>query len=199
MALNFGGTFIDGHRLRRRSCKFGAAEQEVPQRIHDMIYTDKSIAPDVGLKRPDVLPGFFAGKYAMIVGGNYPAQQMVQQSEGGIVAVFPDAVIERGDVSPANLVSHKSFCGVRRFLRKGRRYRKPGIEAKRDRKASGNDEVASRQVEHGPSPSRYPNTDAGAHRADGIRTRHSRRYSRAAAADLRRTYDNALRFGQSGA
>ena len=92
--------------------------------------------------------------------------------EGGIVRFFPDAVIERGDVSPADFVSHKSFCGVRRLLRKGRRYREPAIEAKRDRKASGNDEVASRQVEHGPSPSRYPNTDAGAHCADGIRTRH---------------------------
>ena len=94
--------------------------------------------------------------------------------EGGIVRFFPDAVIERGDVSPADFVSHKSFCGVRRLLRKGRRYREPAIEAKRDRKAGGNDEVASRQVEHDPSPSRNPITDAGAHCADGIRTWHPR-------------------------
>jgi hypothetical protein len=50
-----------------------------------MIFTDKSIAPTtVGMGGSDVLPGFFAGKYAMIVGGNYSSQQMVehQRAEG---------------------------------------------------------------------------------------------------------------------
>ena len=71
LALNFGGTFITGNGSSSK-LTFGAGEQQVPQRIHDMIFTDKSIAPTtVGMSGTDVLPGFFAGKYAMIVGGNY--------------------------------------------------------------------------------------------------------------------------------
>ena len=80
MALNFGGTFISGAGSSSK-LTFGAGEQQVPQRIHDMIFTDKSIAPTtVGMGGSDVLPGFFAGKYAMIVGGNYSSQQMVEQA-----------------------------------------------------------------------------------------------------------------------
>lgn len=83
MSLNYGGTFITGTGDNAK-LSFGAAEQKVPQQIHDMIYTDHSIAPQsVGLNGTDVLNGFFSNKYAMIVGGNYMAQQMVQQSPKG--------------------------------------------------------------------------------------------------------------------
>jgi multiple sugar transport system substrate-binding protein len=80
MALNFGGKFIktDGDKT---SLLWGSGEQAIPQRIHDMIVTDKSLAPTtVGMSGADVLPGFFAGKYAMIVAGNYSSQQMVEQA-----------------------------------------------------------------------------------------------------------------------
>ncbi len=79
-ALNFGGKFFytSGGKT---TVQFGPAEQAVPQAIHNMIFTDKSLAPQtVGMSGTDVLPGFFAGKYAMIVGGNYLAQQMVEQA-----------------------------------------------------------------------------------------------------------------------
>jgi ABC-type glycerol-3-phosphate transport system substrate-binding protein len=82
-ALNFGGKFFytSGGKT---TVQFGAPEQAVPQAIHNMIFTDKSLAPQtVGMAGTDVLPGFFGGKYAMIVGGNYLAQQMVQQAPKG--------------------------------------------------------------------------------------------------------------------
>jgi multiple sugar transport system substrate-binding protein len=80
MSLNFDGKFITGEGNSSK-LTWGAGEQAVPQRIHDMIVTDKSLAPDtVGMSGSDVLPGFFAGKYAMIVGGNYASQQMVEQA-----------------------------------------------------------------------------------------------------------------------
>jgi ABC-type glycerol-3-phosphate transport system substrate-binding protein len=79
MALNFNGTFIQGQG-QSSTLTFGANERQVPQRIHDMI-ADKSLAPGtVGQSGSDVLPGFFGGKYAMIVGGNYASQQMVEQA-----------------------------------------------------------------------------------------------------------------------
>jgi maltose-binding protein MalE len=80
MSLNFGGTFITGSG-DKTSLTFGANEKQIPQRIHDMIFNDKSLAPTtVGQSGADVLPGFFAGKYAMIVAGNYSSQQMVEQA-----------------------------------------------------------------------------------------------------------------------
>jgi multiple sugar transport system substrate-binding protein len=83
MSLNFGGTYITGSGSSSK-LTWGAAEQQVPRRIHDMIFTDKSLAPTtVGMSGSDVLPGFFAGKYAMIVGGNYSSQQMVEQAPKG--------------------------------------------------------------------------------------------------------------------
>ena len=80
MALNFGGTFISGSGASSK-LTFGTGEQQVPQRINNMIFTDKSLAPaTVGMSGSDVLPGFFAGKYAMVVEGNYASQQMVEQA-----------------------------------------------------------------------------------------------------------------------
>jgi multiple sugar transport system substrate-binding protein len=79
-ALNFGGKFFytSGDKT---TVQFGAGEQAVPVAIHNMISTDKSLAPQtVSMSGTDVLPGFFGGKYAMIVGGNYLAQQMVEQA-----------------------------------------------------------------------------------------------------------------------
>jgi ABC-type glycerol-3-phosphate transport system substrate-binding protein len=80
MALNFKGTFITGSGAQSK-LTFGSGEQQVPKRIHDMLATDKSLAPTtVGMSGSDVLPGFFAGKYAMIVAGNYSSQSMVEQA-----------------------------------------------------------------------------------------------------------------------
>jgi ABC-type glycerol-3-phosphate transport system substrate-binding protein len=83
MALNFDGKFVTGSGDSTK-LTFGDAERQVPQRIHDMIYTDKSLSPaTLGMSGSDVLPGFFAGKYAMIVSGNYTSQQMVEDAPSG--------------------------------------------------------------------------------------------------------------------
>lgn len=83
LSLGFdGGFFYD--EGGKTVVKFGPAEQEVPRRMHEMIYTDKSIdEASVGLGGGDILPGFFGGKYAMIVGGNYQTQQMIEQAPEG--------------------------------------------------------------------------------------------------------------------
>jgi multiple sugar transport system substrate-binding protein len=83
MALNFNGNFFYNEG-GKNVVKFGTAEQQVLTRIHDLAYTDKALSPTtLGQSGPDILPGFFAGKYAMIVGGNYVAQQMVEQAPAG--------------------------------------------------------------------------------------------------------------------
>jgi ABC-type glycerol-3-phosphate transport system substrate-binding protein len=83
MSLNFDGKFFYNEG-GKNVVKFGTAEQQVLKRIYDMAYADKSLSPTtLGQSGPEILPGFFAGKYAMIVGGNYVAQQMVEQAPAG--------------------------------------------------------------------------------------------------------------------
>jgi multiple sugar transport system substrate-binding protein len=82
-ALNFNGVFFY-KQGGKWVCRFGAAEQQVPRRMHDMLYVDKSVDPtSIGLSGSGVLPGFFAGKYAMTVQGNYQAQGMILQGPKG--------------------------------------------------------------------------------------------------------------------
>jgi hypothetical protein len=83
LSLNFDGKFFytDGGKTEVR---VGDAEKEIPRRIHDMIYVTKSASPDaVGMGGTDPLPGFFAGKYAMLPGSVYLRQQMVEQAPAG--------------------------------------------------------------------------------------------------------------------
>jgi multiple sugar transport system substrate-binding protein len=83
LGMNFDGQFFEGTG-RDAKAKIGDPELEVPKRIHAMAYTDKSIEPtSLTQSGSDVLPGFFAGKYAMVVGGNYAAQQLVEQAPKG--------------------------------------------------------------------------------------------------------------------
>jgi ABC-type glycerol-3-phosphate transport system substrate-binding protein len=80
LALNFDGKYFytDGGKTE---VKIGDAEKEVPKRIYDMLYTTKSASPDaLGMSGADALPGFFAGKYAMLPGSVSLRQQMVEQA-----------------------------------------------------------------------------------------------------------------------
>lgn len=80
LGMNFGATFFEGEG-DDAEVNIDDAELAVPQRIHEMAYDDKSIAPtSMTLSGSDVVPGFFAGKYAMTVQGSYVAQQMVQDA-----------------------------------------------------------------------------------------------------------------------
>ncbi|MDX6565860.1 MAG: multiple sugar transport system substrate-binding protein [Gaiellales bacterium] len=82
-ALNFEGKYFytSGGKT---SFKFGSAESKVPLFIHDMIWADHSIDPSsVSASGSSVLPGFFAGKYALTMQGSYAAQQMAQDAPAG--------------------------------------------------------------------------------------------------------------------
>ncbi|MET8157165.1 sugar ABC transporter substrate-binding protein [Sphaerisporangium sp. NPDC005289] len=83
LALNFGGTFfqVDGAKA---TVKVGPGEREVMQRIHDQLYKDKSADPSaLGMGTADPLPGFYAGKYALLPAGVYLRQQVAEQAPEG--------------------------------------------------------------------------------------------------------------------
>lgn len=83
LSMSFGGTFFDTADGEATTV-FGAAEQEVPQRIHDMLYVDNTAATDaLGMGSSDVLPGFFGGKYAMVTSGVWFRQQIESQAPDG--------------------------------------------------------------------------------------------------------------------
>jgi multiple sugar transport system substrate-binding protein len=90
MALNYGGQYFYLQN-GRWTFRHGAAEQNVIRQIHDMIHVDKSVDPAAtGLSGGGVLPGFFGGKCAMTVQGNFQAQGMILQGPRGFNwAMFP--------------------------------------------------------------------------------------------------------------
>lgn len=83
MAPMFGGDFfaVDGEDV---AFEAGEAELAVPQRINEMAFEDGSLDP-VSLTQggSDVLPGFYGGTYAMYVGGNFIAQQLIESAPEG--------------------------------------------------------------------------------------------------------------------
>lgn len=64
--------------------QFGDAERLVPETLHDMIYVDGSISPgDIGLETEEMLPNFFAGGSALLLGESWLRDTMVaSQPEG---------------------------------------------------------------------------------------------------------------------
>jgi ABC-type glycerol-3-phosphate transport system substrate-binding protein len=83
LGMNFDAKFFDGTGTDAKAV-IGDPELEVPKRIHAMAYDDKSIDPtSLTQSATDVLPGFYAGKYGMIVVGNYAAQQILQEAPKG--------------------------------------------------------------------------------------------------------------------
>ena len=85
MALNWGGTFFYFDKATGKwVVKVGKGETSYLTTVHDMIWNDGSIDPAaVGSSGGGVLPGFFAGKYAMTIQGNYAAQQMIESAPAG--------------------------------------------------------------------------------------------------------------------
>lgn len=80
LALGFGGTFFQTSG-GKTTVKVGPQEKEVLQRIHDQLYKDKSADPGtLGMGTSDPLPGFYAGKYAMIPAAVYLRQQVAEQA-----------------------------------------------------------------------------------------------------------------------
>jgi ABC-type glycerol-3-phosphate transport system substrate-binding protein len=78
MGSNFNAPFFRG-LTSSGGAQIGInkAELEVPSRIWDMIYTDKSIDPAaLGMTGAGPVPGFLAGKYAMIFAASYVAADL---------------------------------------------------------------------------------------------------------------------------
>lgn len=73
LSLGFDGKFFSGDPASP-TFEVGANELQVPQRIKKMLVDKTLDATSVTQGGSDTLPGFFAGKYAMVVGGDYIAQ-----------------------------------------------------------------------------------------------------------------------------
>ncbi|TQM37897.1 ABC transporter substrate-binding protein [Pseudonocardia cypriaca] len=83
LGLGFGGRFFTGSG-DTAAVQVGDAELEVPRRIHEMAYTDRSLDPtSLTQSGSDVITGFLAGRYAMVVAGSYVAQQLAEAAPPG--------------------------------------------------------------------------------------------------------------------
>ncbi|MFD4602270.1 ABC transporter substrate-binding protein [Streptomyces sp. NPDC058464] len=84
LSLSAGGQLFHRGADGKVTVRFGAADQVVPRTIHDQVDMDHS-APGstLGSGGSDTLPGFFAGKYAMVPLGFSYRQQIVQQAPKG--------------------------------------------------------------------------------------------------------------------
>ncbi|MEU7295809.1 extracellular solute-binding protein [Streptomyces exfoliatus] len=108
LGLSAGGRLFHREADGRVTVRFTEADAVVPGTIHDLVVTDRT-APrtTLGSGGSDTLPGFFAGKYAMVPLGFAYRQQIAQQApEGFEWTVLPapagDAGLTQG-VSPQTL------------------------------------------------------------------------------------------------
>ena len=83
-SISFGGSFF-----RREGdlfiVKVDTAEKQLLQTIVDMLFREKSAAPaSIGETGAGMIPGFFSGRYAMLVGiGSWGRQQIVENAPKG--------------------------------------------------------------------------------------------------------------------
>jgi ABC-type glycerol-3-phosphate transport system substrate-binding protein len=83
LGLGFGGTFFTGSG-EATTVRIGDAELEVPRRIHEMAYVDRSLDPtSLTQSGSDVITAFLDGRYAMVVAGSYVAQQITEAAPPG--------------------------------------------------------------------------------------------------------------------
>lgn len=81
LALGCGGNFFyktaDGYEV-----KIKKPEKKLLTTIHDMLYKDKCLSPfAAGQSGSSLMPSFFAGKYAMVIGiGTWARQQIVENA-----------------------------------------------------------------------------------------------------------------------
>ncbi|MFG2786422.1 ABC transporter substrate-binding protein [Streptomyces sp. NPDC048419] len=84
LSLSAGGELFHRGADGKVTIRFGAADQVVPRTIHAQANTDHSASPTtLGSGGSDTLPGFFAGRYAMVPLGFSYRQQIAQQAPKG--------------------------------------------------------------------------------------------------------------------
>ncbi|MEU6391079.1 sugar ABC transporter substrate-binding protein [Streptomyces sp. NPDC046939] len=84
LSLSTGGKMFHRGADGKVTIRFGAADAVMPRTVHDQVNFDHSASSTtLGMGGSDTLPGFFAGKYAMVPLGFSYRQQIVQQAPKG--------------------------------------------------------------------------------------------------------------------
>ncbi|MFJ7769543.1 ABC transporter substrate-binding protein [Streptomyces sp. NPDC097107] len=84
LSLSTGGQLFHRDADGKVTVRFEEGDQVVPRTIHDQVGTDHSASSaTLGSGGSDTLPGFFAGKYAMVPLGFSYRQQIEQQAPEG--------------------------------------------------------------------------------------------------------------------
>lgn len=107
LALSTGGRMFHRRPDGKVEVRFDAVDQRVPRTIHDQVNVDRTASrTTLGMGGSDTLPGFFAGRYAMVPLGFSYRQQIAQQApEGFDWTVLPapkGTALDQG-VSPQTL------------------------------------------------------------------------------------------------
>jgi len=99
-SIGFGGSFfIKENDLY--TVRVGSAEKQLLDLIMDMLYVDRSMAPSsIGKTGAAMLPEFFSGNYAMMVGiGSWARQQIVENAPTGFQwGVIPPLKAQSQDI-----------------------------------------------------------------------------------------------------
>ncbi|GGV72359.1 hypothetical protein GCM10010294_32860 [Streptomyces griseoloalbus] len=84
LSLSAGGRLFHRGADGKVTVRFEEGDEVVPRTVHEQANTDRSASPTtLGSGGSDTLPGFFAGKYAMVPLGFSYRQQIVQQAPKG--------------------------------------------------------------------------------------------------------------------
>ncbi|WP_432144103.1 ABC transporter substrate-binding protein [Streptomyces sp. bgisy084] len=107
LALSTGGRIFHRRRDGTVEVRFDAVDQRVPRTIHDQVNVARSASRStLGMGGSDTLPGFFAGRYAMVPLGFSYRQQIVQQAPKGfdwtVLPAPKGSALDQG-VSPQTL------------------------------------------------------------------------------------------------
>ncbi|WP_310718017.1 ABC transporter substrate-binding protein [Streptomyces lydicus] len=107
LALSTGGRVFHRGPDGKVAVRFDAVDQVVPRTVHDQVNVDRSASrTTLGMGGSDTLPGFFAGRYAMVPLGFSYRQQIVQQAPEGFdwtVLPAPRGTSTAQGVSPQTL------------------------------------------------------------------------------------------------
>ncbi|MFJ9852670.1 ABC transporter substrate-binding protein [Streptomyces sp. NPDC101150] len=107
LALSTGGRIFHRRPDGKVEVRFDAVDQAVPRTIHDQVNVARTASRStLGMGGADTLPGFFAGRYAMVPLGFSYRQQIVQQAPKGFdwtVLPAPKGTALDQGVSPQTL------------------------------------------------------------------------------------------------
>ncbi len=107
LALSTGGRVFHRRPDGKVEVRFDAVDQVVPRTVHDQLNVDRSASrATLGMGGSDTLPGFFAGRYAMVPLGFSYRQQIAQQAPRGFdwtVLPAPKGTTLDQGVSPQTL------------------------------------------------------------------------------------------------